>query len=66
MALDGKAIKEEIPDKEVYESGNGRRNKGELETKRDCFPFLPLIGIINVLCCKLYSFKPINHLSTCL
>lgn len=29
MALDGKAIKEEIPDKEVYESGNGRRNKGE-------------------------------------
>lgn len=41
MALDGKAIKEEIPDKEVYESGNGRRNKGE-STKRDCF-LLPLL-----------------------
>lgn len=30
MALDGKAIKEEIPDKEVYESGSVRRSKGEL------------------------------------
>lgn len=39
MALDGKAIKEEIPDKEVYESGNGRRNKGELETKKGLFSF---------------------------
>lgn len=49
MALDGKAIKEEIPDKEVYESGNGRRNKGE-STKRDCFLFfLPLLGIMDVL-----------------
>lgn len=30
MALDGKAIKEEIPDKEVYDSGSVRRAKGEL------------------------------------
>lgn len=31
MALDGKAIKEEIPDKEVYDSsGSARRAKGEL------------------------------------
>lgn len=29
MALDGKAIKEEIPDKEVYDSGSVRRAKGE-------------------------------------
>jgi hypothetical protein len=29
MALDGKAIKEEIPDKEVYDSGSVRRPKGE-------------------------------------
>ncbi|CRK87132.1 CLUMA_CG000941, isoform A [Clunio marinus] len=29
MALDGKAIKEEIPDKEVYDSGNVRRMKGK-------------------------------------
>ena len=29
MALDGKAIKEEIPDKEVYDSGTVRRAKGE-------------------------------------
>jgi hypothetical protein len=34
MALDGKAIKEEIPDKEVvYDSGNGRRIKDELSLK---------------------------------
>ena len=39
MALDGKAIKEEIPDKEVYESGNGRRTKGELK----CVNFLKVI-----------------------
>lgn len=32
MALDGKAIKEEIPDKEAYDSGSVRRVKGE-------FPF---------------------------
>lgn len=36
MALDGKAIKEEIPDKETYDSGSAqqqqqqRRAKGEL------------------------------------
>lgn len=29
MALDGKAIKEEIPDKEVYDTGSVRRAKGE-------------------------------------
>lgn len=29
MALDGKAIKEEIPDKEAYDSGSVRRVKGE-------------------------------------
>lgn len=29
MALDGKAIKEEIPDKEIYDSGSVRRAKGE-------------------------------------
>ncbi|CAG9802173.1 unnamed protein product [Chironomus riparius] len=29
MALDGKAIKEEIPDKEVYDSGSVRRSKGK-------------------------------------
>jgi hypothetical protein len=29
MALDGKAIKEEIPDKESYDSGSVRRVKGE-------------------------------------
>lgn len=28
MALDGKAIKEEIPDKEIYEN-NSRRTKGK-------------------------------------
>lgn len=32
MALDGKAIKEEIPDKEVYDSGSVRRAKGESNT----------------------------------
>lgn len=32
MALDGKAIKEEIPDKEVYDSGSVRRAKGEWST----------------------------------
>lgn len=34
MALDGKAIKEEIPDKEVYDSGSVRRTKGEWLAER--------------------------------
>lgn len=39
MALDGKAIKEEIPDKEAYDSGSVRRVKGE-------FPFWHFILIM--------------------
>lgn len=35
MALDGKAIKEEIPEKEVYDSGSVRRAKGEFVVVSD-------------------------------
>lgn len=70
MALDGKAIKEEIPDKEVYDSGSVRRAKGESTSDILITQLEDIFSHLNEACvCLLYvievlSLPLINQLVT--
>ena len=50
MALDGKAIKEEIPDKEVYDSGSVRRAKGESTSDILIIQLEDILSLLNDAC----------------
>lgn len=57
MALDAKAIKEEIPDKDTYDI-NSRRTKGKLDQKiRQVFTFNHFLNLLLVLALKKPKIK---------